>query len=67
MVQVKDLKDHILEPQYAQEFLYCLECGAHCSAHSGDYFMAKPDYTFTCCDENMIIAKETTIISPVRR
>ena len=51
-VRVHDLPDQIGSRQ-PREVLWCSECGAEFSAHSGDYWDVASDHIFTHCEVNM--------------
>lgn len=51
-IRVRDLRDEVFTTG-PHAFLRCFVCGNECSAHAGDYFMARGDAEFTCCDEPM--------------
>jgi len=64
MVQMSDLKDEVFgSKERTGRFLYCTQCGAEYSAHSGDYWYLALDHKFIChCGEPLILAIKHTII-----
>ena len=64
IVRVKDLKDElVMSKERTGWFLYCTQCGAEYSAHSGDYWNRAPDYEFICgCGNPLILAIKHIII-----
>jgi len=65
MIRVKDLKNQI-GTTGIRPILYCPICGAECSANAGDYFMASPDYVFTCCDEPMLLVIKKAMYKEIK-
>ncbi len=63
-IRVKDLKDQS-GMNGPRPFLLCRKCGNESSANKGDYFMAKPDYVFTCCDIPMLLVTRETVDTEV--
>jgi len=63
MVTKTDLPDLVNQ---TGEFLYCQVCDSRCSAIRGDYFQLPDTYTFRCCGEPMILAREICTIEPVQ-
>ena len=53
-VKIKDLKDQI-GTTGPRSFLYCRRCGNESSGNAGDYWNAKPEYVFKCCNSNMLL------------
>ena len=64
-IRVKDLKDQI-DTKEPRSILYCSICGAEYSAHAGDYFLARPDHVFMCCDEPMLLVIKSTTFTEIR-
>ena len=60
MIKVKNLKGQV-GMNGSIPFLYCINCGGKYSANAGDYFIANPEYIFTCCEEPMrLVTKSVT-------
>ncbi len=63
-IKVSDLKDQI-GMVGNRPFLLCDFCGNESSANKGDYFMARPDYVFTCCDMPMRLVTSEIVYTEV--
>jgi hypothetical protein len=64
LIRVHDLRDQI-GTSGPRPFLFCAICHGEASANAGDYFMARPSYVFTCCDEPMQLVTKHTVYESV--
>jgi hypothetical protein len=62
------LRDHIINPEFRGELLWCPNCGGEYTAHAGDYFMWLPDTPIKCeCGEQLLLVRKKVIIEDVQR
>ena len=62
-VTVGDLKDQI-GTTGPRPILYCRICCAESSANAGDYFNARKDHVFKCCNAYMALVFRNTVYTP---